>query len=91
MATKETAADKLADTAHDAVDSISASAQEAEERIRQVVAEAEKRLKAASSDAREQGEDLLENVSDYAREHPVATAGIAFAAGFLLSSLFSRR
>lgn len=92
MATKaeESLTDKAASAAHEAINQVAATAAEAEERIRKAVAEAEQRVRASTRDARDQSEELAETIGQYAQQHPLATVGIAFAAGFLLASLFKR-
>ncbi len=89
-AAKDTVSEKAADQVHEAVDRLAASAKDAEERIRKLVAEAEGRLQSKSDNAQKRVEDLADSVGEYSREHPLATVGVAFAAGFLLSALLRR-
>lgn len=40
---------------------------------------------------REKASELSHQANDYMKEKPLATLGIAFAAGFVLAQIFSRR
>ena len=76
--------------AHDAVDSVAESAAQAERKIREFGATAEEQVRDRAQAARAQADDTVERVRRYAEEKPLAAAGIAFAAGLLLSRLLSR-
>lgn len=43
------------------------------------------------SKGREKASELSHQANDYMKEKPLATLGIAFAAGFVLAQMFSRR
>lgn len=74
------AIDKASHAAHETVDKIAGATNKAAERI----GEKGEQLKNAE-------QNLLNNCRVYARENPVASLGIAVAAGFLLSRLLSSR
>lgn len=77
-------------TVDSVVEKVSNSAREAKERVKDSVSDAAKSVKSASHDAREASADALETVSDYVREHPLMTIGVAFAAGALIYSILRR-
>lgn len=72
--------DQLADKAHEAVDSAARAAAQAEERVRE-----------STQNARERSGDLLDSVSDYVKDNPLAALGLAFAAGTVFSAMTRRR
>ena len=90
MATTKSDADKLSDMAHEAIDKVIANAADAEERIKKAVIEAETQVKASSRKAQRKGNDMIETVTELAKSNPLASIGIAFVIGFLISSLFRR-
>lgn len=68
--------DKVTSAAHRAVDKVANAAAPAEGWIRE-----------KGSALKEKEEELVGNVVTYVREHPVASLGIAMAAGFLIGAL----
>jgi ElaB/YqjD/DUF883 family membrane-anchored ribosome-binding protein len=70
---------RAAQAAHEAIDQISNRGAEAEERLRQ-----------ASQRASERTQELAEDVTDYVTKNPLASVGIAAAAGFILGALLRR-
>ena len=62
----------------------------AEERLREAAAAGEQRLRETGEEARVVAERAMDHVREYTKENPLAAAGIAFAAGVILSRLFSR-
>lgn len=60
------------------------------ERLGEAAAAREERLRDAAEEGRVVTERALEQVREYTKENPLAAAGIAFAAGVILSRLFSR-
>ena len=62
----------------------------AEERLREAAAAGEARLREGGEEARVLAERAIDHVREYTKENPLAAAGIAFAAGAILSRLFSR-
>lgn len=71
--------DRVAEMAHHTVDRVAERAAQAEERVRQ-----------GTEHAETVGRDAADSVGRYMREHPMASLGIAAAAGFILSSLLRR-
>lgn len=70
---------RAAEAAHEAIDQISSRSAEAEERLRQ-----------ASQRASERTQELADDVSKYVTNNPLASVGIAAAAGFILGALLRR-
>lgn len=84
------ATEQAASAAHGAVDRAAESAARAEERLREAAAAGEQRLREKGAEARLTAERALEHVRQYTRDNPFAAAGIAFAAGMILSRLMRR-
>lgn len=82
--------EQAAGAAHSAVDRVAGSAAKAEERIRGAAASGEERLREKHAEARVSTERAMDHVREYTRENPLAAAGIAFAAGLVLSRLIGR-
>lgn len=61
-----------------------------EERLREAAAAGEQRLRQSGEEARVVAERAMDHVREYTKENPLAAAGIAFAAGVILSRLLSR-
>ena len=72
--------DKASNSAHEAVDKIASATNKAAEAL----GEKGEQLKNAE-------QQLVDNCRTYVRENPIASLGIAAAAGFLLSRLLSGR
>lgn len=84
------ATEQAAGAAHHAVDRAAESAGKAEERLRDAAAAGEQRLREKGEEARVVAERTMDHVREYTKENPLAAAGIAFAAGVILSRLMSR-
>lgn len=82
--------DRLATAAHAAVDRAADTLRPAEERARAAAAEAGVRAHDAADRARSEGEKLVASLKDYTSQHPIASLGIAFAAGVVLASIIRR-
>lgn len=82
--------DKVAGVAHEAIDRVAANAAEAEERIRKAALEAEDQVRQSARRAQDRSNEMMSTIGQFTQEHPIASIGIAFAAGYLLSSLFRR-
>ena len=87
---KPTKAEKTAVKAHDTVDSAQQKAHDAIDTAQVKADELKVRAQDAADTAQAKGEEVMDQVSTYVREHPVSAAGIAFAAGMLVSSLLRR-
>jgi ElaB/YqjD/DUF883 family membrane-anchored ribosome-binding protein len=88
--TESRATEQAAGVAHSAVDRAADTAARAEERIREAAASGEQRLREKGEEARVSAERAMDHVREYTKENPLAAAGIAFAAGVILSRLMSR-
>lgn len=88
--TEARATEKAADAAHSAVDRTAEGAAKAEERLREAATTGEQLLREKGAEARVSAERAMDHVRQYTRENPLAAAGIAFAAGLVLSRLLSR-
>jgi ElaB/YqjD/DUF883 family membrane-anchored ribosome-binding protein len=79
----------LKETLHSSVDKLANSAGVAEENIRSTATKSADNM----SERRKLAEQKWEasKIRKYAIENPVATAGMAFAAGMLVSSLFRKK
>lgn len=81
--------DKMQDTLHESVDTLAEKAASTEERVRDA-AHAGSENFAAKKEEMQSAWDQS-SIKKYASENPVAAAGIAFAAGVLLTSLLRRK
>lgn len=81
---------RAAQAAHETVDRLAARGEAVEERLRDVKGDAEERARRRAAQARERSEQLVDRVHGYVLEHPLASLGMAFVAGFFLST-FNRR
>lgn len=84
------ATEQVASAAHGAVDRAAETAARAEERLREAAAAGEQQLREKGEEVRVTAERALDHVRQYTRDNPFAAAGIAFAAGMILSRLMSR-
>jgi ElaB/YqjD/DUF883 family membrane-anchored ribosome-binding protein len=87
---ERTATDRLAAKAHETVDSVAERAQRAERELRGAAARKAEQARELHEQATERAEQTLRRASSYLQNNPLAFAGIAFAAGVLLSSLLRR-
>ena len=94
--------DGLGDTAHDKIDQVSASVKPAVDKFARSAHQVVDKVATVASDAAdtlgvraEQLKDvqgrLTEQCAAYVRENPMASIGIAVAAGYILSKLLSSR
>lgn len=81
--------DALQANLHDSVDTLAEKAGSAEERIRETAQSSSESLAKKQSEIEDKWNKSA--VKKYAVENPVATAGIAFTVGMLVSSLLKRR
>ena len=82
--------DRFAAKAHEAVDTIAEHAQYAEREVRGAAAKTAEQARQLQEDATERAEQTLRRAGSYVESNPLAFAGIAFAAGVLLSTLLRR-
>jgi len=83
--------EKATSAAHDAVDALSTKAATAESSVRKGASSSAEALSEKQLIAREKLSECTAKTSAFASENPLATAGIAFAAGMLITSLFRRK
>lgn len=82
-------ADKVTETLHQSVDTLSEHAAATEEKLRKTAAASAETMGEKQQQAKNYWDQSA--VGQYTKEHPVATAGIAFAAGMLLTTLLRRK
>ncbi|MDA8939728.1 DUF883 domain-containing protein [Pseudoalteromonas marina] len=83
--------EKATSAAHDAVDELSTKAATAESSVRKGASSSAEALSEKQLIAREKLSECTAKTRAFASENPLATAGIAFAAGMLITSLFRRK
>ena len=81
---------QVADAAHEAVDRIAEAAARAEDKIRRSVEQAEQDVRRGGQEARVRADELTNSVTTMVKEHPLASLGVAFFAGVVISSLMRR-
>ncbi len=83
--------EKATSAAHVAVDALSTKAATAESSVRKGASSSAEALSEKQLIAREKLSECTAKTRAFASENPLATAGIAFAAGMLITSLFRRK
>jgi ElaB/YqjD/DUF883 family membrane-anchored ribosome-binding protein len=81
---------RLAEKAHETVDRAAQVATDAEESLRSSAARAAETFRAGEERATETLDEGLTKVRGYVEKNPLASAGIAFAAGVVVSMLLRR-
>lgn len=81
--------DKVQNSLHESIDTLAQKAASTEERLRDVAHSGSENIAAKQQEVQEKWHQSA--VKKYATENPIATAGIAFAAGVLLTSILSRK
>lgn len=82
-------ADNVTESLHQSVDKLGDHAASAEERIRETATNSSEAMTEKQELAKQYWQEST--VGKYTKENPVATAGIAFVAGVLLTSLIRRK
>tara|TARA_R110002050_G_scaffold191458_1_gene326214 strand:+ start:719 stop:1021 length:303 start_codon:yes stop_codon:yes gene_type:complete len=82
-------ADKLQNTLHDSVDALADKVGSAEEVIRETAQSSSATLAKKQIEIESKWNNSV--VKKYATENPIATAGLAFSAGMLISALLKRK
>lgn len=82
---------KAAEKAHHAVDSTEEIAELVERRIREVADEIREQARRSVDETQHKSQEITGAASQYMREHPYASLGIAFVAGVVVSSLLRRK
>ena len=83
--------EKATSAAHDAVNALSSKAAVAESSVRKGATSSAETLSEKQLIAREKLGEYTSKTRTLAAENPLATAGIAFAAGMLVTALFRRK
>ena len=84
------AIDRVSDAARPAVDRIALGAHKAVDKIAGAAAQAAETVGVKGEQLKNARVRAMEQCSGYVRDHPVTSLGIAIAAGFFLSRLWSR-
>jgi len=87
---KTSATRRAADAAHDVIDETASKAEVLEQRVRESAQKANEKVESSQEAASEQINRSLAKAETFAKESPVAAAGIAFAAGLFVSSILRR-
>lgn len=82
--------DRVARAAHHAIDETAAKAEQVERQVRERADRASTKVDRSQAAAREQIEESIDRVEAFIREQPMTAAGIAFAAGIIVSSMLRR-
>jgi ElaB/YqjD/DUF883 family membrane-anchored ribosome-binding protein len=82
--------DRIAAMAHDTVDRVAESANYAEQEVRGAANRAAEHAREMQEQAVAAAEENVKKARSYIEENPLMSAGIAFAAGVVLSALIRR-
>jgi len=82
--------DQVARKAHDTIDGAAKISAGAEARVREQAEVAADKIKDTEERAREAARQSVDDMSGYIKSNPLTSAGIAFAAGIVISSLLRR-
>ncbi|MEO3864033.1 DUF883 C-terminal domain-containing protein [Rheinheimera fenheensis] len=82
---------KASEAAHHAVDAVAAKAANAEDSLRKTAASSQETLAHKQEEIKQQLQSSYSKTRELAAQNPLATAGIAFAAGMLVTELLRRR
>jgi ElaB/YqjD/DUF883 family membrane-anchored ribosome-binding protein len=82
--------DRIASMAHDTLDRVTPKANRAEHDMRDAASKTTEGVKQLQEQAVEAAEEGLRQTRSYIANNPLTTAGLAFAAGVLLSTLIRR-
>jgi ElaB/YqjD/DUF883 family membrane-anchored ribosome-binding protein len=85
------AIDRASEAARPAVDKLASSAHQVVDRVAGAATSAAETLDVKAEKLRDVQSRLVDDCSDYVRENPILSVGLAVAAGFLLSRLLSSR
>ena len=83
--------EKASAAAHHAVDAMAVKAATAEDSLRKTAASSQETLAHKQEEIKQQLQSSYSKTRELAAQNPLATAGIAFAAGALLTALLRRR
>lgn len=82
--------ERLAGRAHEAIDKAASTASQAEQRVRDTAARAAETARRSEQEIEQKMTEGVEQLRSYVERNPMASAGIAFVAGVVLSSLLRR-
>ncbi|MFT2090062.1 DUF883 domain-containing protein [Paraglaciecola sp. 2405UD69-4] len=82
-------AEKVTETLHESVDTLADHGASLEQKLRESASDTAANVSEKQAQAKEYWDGSA--VGKYTKENPLATAGIAFAAGVLLTSLLKRK
>jgi ElaB/YqjD/DUF883 family membrane-anchored ribosome-binding protein len=85
-----TTTDRLASKAHETIDRVKETADYAEQHARDAAARTAEKAREVRDQVRQTADESYDKARTYVERNPLAAAGIAFAAGLLLSSLLRR-
>jgi len=85
------ATDRVASMARDTIDRLAPKANRAEHEVRDAASRTTEGVKHLQEQAVDAAEEGLRQARSYISSNPLTTAGIAFAAGVLLSVVLTRR
>lgn len=83
--------DSLSDAAKPALDHVTSSAHDVVDRAGLAAAHAAESVGAKGDQLSDSTQRMVDQASVYVREHPIASLGMAVAAGYILSRLLSSR
>lgn len=86
----ESMTSRVAQAAHDMIDETAEKAESFEVQLREKASDAGDGVEAGQELAQQQIDESIAKVERFVKEQPVASAGIAFAAGILVSALLRR-
>jgi ElaB/YqjD/DUF883 family membrane-anchored ribosome-binding protein len=86
----ESYSERAAEAVHERVDRVEETLEAGEERLRDAAASAEEKFEEVRDRAGENMKVLAELTRGYVREHPLAAAAVAFAAGVVFVSVLRR-
>ena len=83
--------ERASQAAHHAVDNVATKASAAEDTLRKTAAESAEAIAQKQEAIKQQLQSSYSKTRELAAQNPLATAGIAFAAGVLFTALLRRR
>jgi ElaB/YqjD/DUF883 family membrane-anchored ribosome-binding protein len=83
--------ERASEAAHQAVDAMAGRASTAEDTLRKTAASSRESLAHKQDEIKQQLQSSYSKTRELAAQNPLATAGLAFAAGMLVTALLRRR
>lgn len=87
---KKSTTQRVAKAAHDAIEDTAAKAEPLELQLREKASNAGDKVEAGHEATQQQVEQTIASIEKFVNEKPVAAAGVAFAAGIVVSTLLRR-